>query len=359
MRLDDIQKIGIIKLGSIGDIIHTLPSAYALRKHFPHARIDWIVEKKSVEILTGNKLIDNIIVIDTKSWRKKPLGKDTLKSIRQFLKYFKKSSYDLVLDFQGLIKSGLVAFLSGAPVRIGFNRKDCRESLNSVFSNTRAPLAGAKTHVVDKNLNLLKLIGVDTSHVEFPVFSRNGDELPIDDFFRKHNLTSEDFIAVIDPSAGWETKCIAQKLLAKVSDYLKDEYDCKVVLMWGPGEYEKAEEIQNISESKPLILCETTLKSLASFLRRCKLMISPDTGPLHLAAALDVQCIGIYGPTCPFKNGPYGKNNLYVSRFVDCAPCYKRDCDDLRCMETITFEDIKEKIDIAMKQQLRGETNAN
>jgi heptosyltransferase I len=347
MKHNDINKIGIIKLGSIGDIIHTLPVSYILRKNFPDAKIDWIVERKSLEILTGNRYIDNIVVIDTKAWRKYPFGKTTIKAVIGLWQYFKEASYDVVFDFQGLIKSGIISYLTKAPVRVGFDPKECREKLNHVFMSLNATIAGEKAHVIQKNLNILKTIDLDVYEVEFPFTLSNGDEKPILQFFQENDLSDNDIIAAVDPSAGWITKCIELELLAKVVDYLALSKGCKVVLMWGPGEQDKALKIREKSLSNPLILCQTNLKNLAAFLKRCNLMISPDTGPMHLAAALGVKCIGIYGPSCPFKNGPFGENNLFVSRFVDCSPCYKRKCDDLKCMKTITFDDIKEKIDIA------------
>ena len=118
MKPSEVKKIGIIKLGSIGDIIHTLPAAYILRMNFPEARIDWIVERKSLEILTGNRCIDNIVVIDTKAWRKNPLSQKTRSSIIGLLQYFNNISYDVVFDFQGLIKSGILTYLTKAPMRI-------------------------------------------------------------------------------------------------------------------------------------------------------------------------------------------------------------------------------------------------
>src|SRR4030042_5596499 len=127
MKPNDIKRIGIIKLGSIGDIIHTLPAAYLLRENYPDARIDWIVEKKALEILTGNRYIDNIVVIDTKAWRRKPFAKSTVNAITHLLHFFKEASYDVVFDFQGLIKSGIITYLTKAPKRIGFNPKECRE----------------------------------------------------------------------------------------------------------------------------------------------------------------------------------------------------------------------------------------
>ncbi|MBU1627389.1 glycosyltransferase family 9 protein [bacterium] len=348
MKPNNIKKIGIIKLGSIGDIIHTLPAAYILRENYPNARIDWIVEKKSLEVLTGNRYIDNIVVIDTKAWRRNPFAKSTVNAITSLIRFFKDASYDVVFDFQGLIKSGIITYLTKAPKRIGFNPKECREYLNRIFMNMNTSLAGEKNHVVKKNLNLLKTLDIDVSRVEFPFALCNGDEKPIADFFEENSLSKKDFIAAVDPSAGWETKCIDLEILSKVVDYLTLSKGCKVVIMWGPGEHEKALEIKLKCKSNPLVLCKTNLKNLAAFLKRCNLMLSPDTGPMHLAAAFGVKCIGVYGPTCPYKNGPYGDKNLFVSRFVDCSPCYKRTCSDLKCMDSITFEDIKEKIDLAI-----------
>jgi heptosyltransferase I len=348
-KLPYLKSIAIIKLGSIGDVIHTLPVSYILRNNFPNSRIDWIIEKKSLEILKGNTYIDNIIVIDTKSMRQNLFNFDNIKSIKKLLRYFSNINYDIVFDFQGLSKSGLIAYLTGSKKKVGFNPSDCREWLNPFFMDVKAPKVQDKTHVVDKNLNLLKFIGINTYPVNFPLTIHNEDEIPIDNFFKEHNITSNDFIVAIDPSAGWKTKCIDLSLLAKVCDYLELSWSCKVILIWGPGEYDKANKIREESFSKPEILCKTTLKSLAAFLKKCNLMISPDTGPLHLAAALGVRCIGIFGPTCPYKNGPYGEDNLVVSKFVDCAPCYKRKCDDIKCINSIKFDDITEKIDFALK----------
>ena len=193
------------------------------------------MEENLTKSSPGNRCIDNIVIIDTKAWRRKPLSLSTAKSIIGLWQWFKEACSDAVFDFQGLIKSGVITYFTKAPKRVGFNVKECREKLNKIFMNIEASIAGEKAHVVRKNLNVLKAFDLDISHVEFPFALNNGDEKPILKFFEEHNLSKSDFIAAVDPSAGWATKCIDLNLLAKVVDYLALSKGCKVVIMWGTG----------------------------------------------------------------------------------------------------------------------------
>ncbi|MBI5183569.1 MAG: glycosyltransferase family 9 protein [Nitrospinae bacterium] len=343
----DFKRILIVKLGSIGDVVHGLPLLKTLRKNYPSAYIVWVVESKAREILQGNKDLDEIIVINTRELRKR-VNLSTINEMIGKIKVLRSKGFDLAIDIQGLIKSGVIAYLSRAIVRIGFNRGDAREPLNRLFMTIEPPLIGKDIHVIDKNLSLLRFLGLNSFSKEFTIQTSPADEWYIDDLFKEKGIDLSNGLIVINTGVGFKTKGWPAKNYAELSRRIMDELNKKVILIWGPGEEGLVREISDMMHHKPIIPPLTTIKQATALIRRCEMFIGGDTGPLHIASALKIPTVAIFGPTDPIRNGPYGDNHTVIHKDLVCSGCYKRRCQTMECMKGITAEEVyravKEKV---------------
>jgi lipopolysaccharide heptosyltransferase I len=338
------RKILIVKLSSLGDIVHTLPVLRTLRENFPNAHISWIVEEKNQDLLYKNPDLDELIVARTKQWRRR-WSPETFREITATLRAIRGRRFDAVFDFQGLAKSGVIAWLSGAPNRFGFHREDCREFLNTLFINRKAPRFGKAAHVVEKNLALLKLLGDLPIHREFPLTIPDAAENRVKNFFDDHPEIANRPIVAINPGVGFKTKQWELPRFADVADRVAGELACHVLLTWGPGEEEKVRRIANAMRHKYWLAPATDIHQSIALYRRLDLFVGCDTGPLHLCAALGVPTVSIFGPTDPIRNGAYGTGHVAVYKTLPCSFCYKRKCPTQNeCMDQVSAEEVFEAV---------------
>ena len=341
-----MEQILIVKLSSIGDVVHALPVLRTIRHNLPNSYIAWIVEDKAREMLEGNKDVDRIITINTKKWRKGMSlrgGAEAIPAIfRELLNIIntlRKERFDTAIDLQGLIKSGVISYLSRAKTRIGFDSGNCRESLNILFTNKKVSPEKEDSHVVDKNLSLLKPFGFKEIKRDFFISPSPKDDKYVNDFLLKSRINGKPIIAV-NLGAGWKTKEWGIKNYAGLCDRIVSEIGANIILTWGPGEENMVKGIMDLMAYKPFVAPPTTLKQLVALLRRCELFIGGDTGPLHIAAALKIPTVAIYGPSDPLRNGPYGDNHFIIHKKIECSGCYKRSCDTIECMKIISIDDV-------------------
>ncbi len=338
------QRILIVKLGSIGDIVHTLPVLRTLRVRFPNAFIAWAVEEKLADLLYGNTDLDEIVIISTKRWRKN-LSFSTLSEVMEAIGNLREKSFDIVLDFQGLIKSGVVSLLTGAKNRVGFSRKDCREKANILFTNRKARPFIDQEHVVDKNLSLLKKFQIEKFQIEFSLKSSPEAETSIHSFCADHTDFFQKPVAAINPGVGFATKQWALDRYARIADRVFRELNLNILLTWGPGEKEKVEKIAATMEENCLIAPPTTILESIALYKKLDLFIGGDTGPLHICAALGVSTVSIFGPTNPNRNGSYGDGHTTAFKKLHCSFCYKRKCPTQNeCMSELREEEVFEAI---------------
>tara|TARA_B100000686_G_scaffold348528_1_gene439795 strand:- start:516 stop:1568 length:1053 start_codon:yes stop_codon:yes gene_type:complete len=336
------KNILILKLGSLGDIVHALPVARTLRTNFPEARISWLVEDGAKDILYQNPDLDELIVVRLKYWRKN-LNQSSFHEAGTAVRELRSKKFDTVLDLQGLIKSGVLSALSGSPRRIGFHRKDCREWLNVFFTNDRASYLGNNNHIVEKNLALLKQLGISNYNYEFPISVQEESEEYIEKFFLSHPQINEKFIVAVNPGAGFISKRWSLKRFSKVADRISSELDCNILLTWGPGEEDQIEAISNNMTQPHWIAPTTTVQQSLALYKRLKLFIGCDTGPLHLCSALETPTISIFGPTDPARNGAYGKGHQAMFKVLPCSFCHKRVCPTQNeCMDAVQPDEVFE-----------------
>ena len=330
-------RILIVKLSAIGDVVHTIPALCAIRKAMPDAFIGWVVEELSSELLKGHPYLNKLYVIPKSRW-KGNYGKYLFTEIVPFFQKIARDKYDVAIDFQGLTKSGVVTFLSGAKTRIGFGDKDARE-LNRLFTNEKITPPENKPHIIDRNLFLLKPLGIKNPEYEFKL-SIPGDVIVyIEDKLKAVGISSDEKFIFINPGAGWITKRVSLDVLSEVGKRIVEKYNLRVMLTYGPGEEKMVKELKEMIGSKALISTKMSLMQFSALLNRCKLFIGGDTGPTHLASALDVPVVSFFGASDARRNRPYGAKSYVVQlNELECVPCWKMKCDDLKCIKNITPE---------------------
>ena len=303
-------RIAIVKLSSLGDVIHALPVARALRQALPEAELTWIVEAREQAILRHHPDLDGVLPVDTRRWRRllrRPAGlREVGREIAEVRRRLRTGRFDVAIDLQGLIKSGVLTAATRAPLRIGFAATHCRERLSACFTNRRVTPAPAAVHVVDQYLSLLSPLGIAPGAPQFHVPVRPVADRRMEELLVEHGVKRSDRLVAINPGAGRADKRWPIARLTAVAERLATEAGARILLLWGPDEAHLAREIRDGLSARAMLAPPTDLDELAGLLRRAALVVASDTGPLHLAAALGTPCLGLYGPTRAERNGPYG-----------------------------------------------------
>jgi heptosyltransferase I len=312
------MRILIVRLGALGDVIHTLPAVAALRRAMPDARIDWLVDSPHQDLVGLVSVIDARIVLEAR----------TVKAWVNAAAVLRARGYDAALDFQGLFKSALLARASGAKRVLGFSIWHLRERGARAFYNETSEPPNPRTaerHVIRKNLALAaKLspsIDPGSSPLEFPLVAVPSGAVEQ----LKRTLGGEPY-AVLNPGAAWPNKRWPPERLGEVAAFLRARHGLRSVVAWGPGEKMLAEAIVSGSEGAAVMAPALPLIDLVALLRDARLMVSGDTGPTHIAGALGVPIVAPYGPTNPERNGPWDSADIVLSKFDECACHYQRTC---------------------------------
>lgn len=303
------MNIAIVKLSSLGDIVHALPVAATLRARLPGARLTWIAERRETAVLAGHPALEDVIPADTRGWRRAGPGGVVAAAaggLLELRRRLRRHRFDVAIDLQGLLKSAVITVLTGAPLRIGFEALRCREPIAALFTNRRVRPTSAARHVVDQYLALLAPLGIDEPVVEFRVPCDPRAESRIDEFLAGAGLKPRNRLVVLNPGAGRLDKRWPVGHFGALARRLAEETAAHVLVVWGPGEEEAARAIVESAGGRALLAPPTDLHELIAVLRRAALVVAADTGPLHLAAALGTPCLGLYGPTRAERNGPYG-----------------------------------------------------
>jgi heptosyltransferase I len=307
------MNVALVKLSSIGDVVHALPVAAALHAALPQARLTWIVERREAAVLLGHPALHEIVPVDTRTWRRArtPLAvAETTGALVALGRHLRAARFDVAIDLQGLVKSGAITAATGAPLRIGFTAAHCREGLNVLFTNQRVAPPPAARHVVDRYLALVEPLGARARAVEFALPTDAAAETRVDELLMGAGLKPRDRLVVLNPGAGRPDKRWPIERFRTLARRLADEAGALVLVIWGPNELAAARAIVGIeTPGRATLAPPTNLDELLAVLRRASVMVAADTGPLHLAAALGTRCVGLYGPTAAERNGPYGSGH--------------------------------------------------
>ena len=325
------SRILIVRLGSLGDLVHTLPAVTALRRAFPAAEIDWLVDAPHREFLELVPVISSLVVLERRGaggWL------DVVRKMRL-------RGYDVAIDFQGLVKSAALARLSGAKRVAGFAFPAVRESLAVPFYTERVSVPKS-AHVVQKNLLLAAALGAPSTALEFPIGAVRSPAV-------------ESFLAadprpfvLLNPGAAWPNKRWPPDRLGAVARWLSERKGLTTVVLWGPGEQPMADGVVRASAGAARIAPPTGLDDLIALARHARLVVSGDTGPLHIASALGVPAVALFGPTNPHRNGPWDPADVSISLYEKCVCHYERRCRlpvGEWCLGRVTINQVTDAID--------------
>ena len=334
--IKNFKKILVVKPSSLGDVVHSLPFLHVLKKKYPNAEVHWIIAKGLEGLLESNPLISRIWVIEKDKWRAFKSLSFTLRNLNNLKKTLQEEAFDIVIDLQGLLRSGLLSYVSGAPVRIGF--REAREGAGLFY--THKIEGGKDIHAVDRYLKIAGFLGCDIKNIEPPAL-KTGDIV--------QNKINYEYV-VIAPGARWQTKKWHPECFGELAARL----NLKSVVVGSSADIEIADQVVKNSRGNAVSLAgKTSLKELIGIISRAKFVVTNDSGPMHIAAALNIPVFAIFGPTNPMRTGPYGKNNTVVKTKVSCAPCYKKKCRSVKCMDSVSVEEvfnvIKEKTSNSQK----------
>lgn len=320
-----LSHILIVRLGSLGDIVHGLPVAAALRETYPRARLDWLVDRRNAGLLELVPVVDRGVVLE------RPTIGGWIRVVREL----RQTPYDVAIDLQGLLKSAALARLSGAGRVVGFETGHLREAMARPFYS-EAIDPGEGGHVVFKNLLLLRALGIEQAPLRFP-FRRA--ESPV-------LAAAPSAFALINPGAAWPNKRWPPERFGVVAAYLKERFTLSSIVLWGPGEEPLAQAVVEASKGAARVAPRTTLGDLVELSRVASLMVSGDTGPLHIAAAMATPIVSLFGPTDPQRNGPWSGEDEVLSRWAQCECPYQRRCrHSAWCLEDITVGEVTAAIE--------------
>jgi len=311
-----VSRILIVKPSSLGDVIHALPTAARLRCRFPQAHIAWLVNDTLSSLLQRCPVINEII----------PFARHHARQWYPLLRRLRTERFDLVVDLQGLLRSGIMTIATGAPRRIGLS--DAREGSRLFYNEI---VAVPRCHAVDRYLCVANHLGCEAGPVEFPL----GLPSPVSDL--RSQISNFKSPIAIHPTARWPTKLWGDERFAELVRRLPPD---RVVLTGAASERDR---IETIAQGRPNLAGKTSLLELAELYARCAVVVTNDSGPMHLAAAVGTPVVAIFGPTDPSLTGPYGNRHVVLRSAVDCSPCFKKHCvhrPPMECMEQVTVEQV-------------------
>lgn len=305
-----VQRILVIKLRAVGDVLLSTIVTKNLRLAFPDAQLDFLTELPSCDVLRGNPYINETLVYDKSTMN----GASLLRRVRQ-------GNYDMVIDLFGNPRTALLTFVSGARYRVGYDFRWRTHAYNIVVKPR-----GALVHNTQFNLDALDVIGVDIQDRNIYFHIAPDDAAYVDEFLGRAQLHGS-FLVGMSTGGSWYTKRWGLENYAELSDRLVEAYGAAIVLTWGPGQLAEVEKIAAGMKHEAFIPPDTTLRQLGALLKRCSIVVSNDCGPMHIAAAVGTPVLGIYGPTNPVLQGPFGSQHVTVSKAgLACLGCNFMKC---------------------------------
>jgi len=296
----------VIRLSSIGDIVHALPAVAALGHSFPQAEIHWLIESRYASLLAGNPYVHRIIPLDTLSWRGGLPPPSVVEEMVRTFRGLRRGAYEAAVDFQGLWKSAIITLLTGAKQRVGLAGPWLREPSAAILYTERVSAAG-RQHVVEESLALVEYLGARPGLWEFPLPHTPEADQYVDEQLAR--LEAQDFI-IVNPGAGWKAKRWAPENYALLLRRLESQLSGKILLTGSPEEIELISAILSNAGTKRAFYFPCSIVQFIALARRAKLALGGDTGPLHLAAAVGTPLVTIHGPTDPVRNGPFHKADI-------------------------------------------------
>jgi heptosyltransferase I len=337
------KRILIVKPSSLGDVVHTLPLAHAIKRTYPSCHIGWIVQQSFRAILENDPAVDEIISISIPStsdphasrgaWMR--AAKATFEAVRRMRTHCRREPYDLVLDLHASFRSGVLALMNPGGLRIGF--ADAKE-LNTLFQHERIRPTPAHTHAVDKNLAFADRLGCVVLPEDFRVYTAAAAREKVRSFLQDAGSPEPNRLVYANPAARWETKFWTVDAWPRLADLLIEQAGATVVFSGSPADEPYISMIRKQMKNEPLIAAgKLSLSEAVALIEASDVYVGVDSGPMHIAAFTGTRIVALFGPTDPAKVGPYGQGHTVIRRTeLDCLACRKRSCADRQCLEGIT-----------------------
>ncbi len=324
-------KILIIRMSSLGDILHALPAFADFRASYPKAHIGWLVAERFRFLLSVVPGIDVLHGLDADALKRLPWERAAWRRLLDLVGNLRAHHYDLSIDFQGLLKTAFLGFISGSQTRFGFSRDLVREPPAHWFYHRVLPKPQTQVHVTELNRMLAGLAGARRSATGFNFLVPEDERQYIDSLLRQKQL--KDFV-VINPGGGWPTKRWDPEKYGLLAKRIQMEMALQVVVTTGPGEEAFYHTIAEGCKGCAPHHFPVSFRQLIPLLQRARLLVGGDTGPFHLACALGTAVVGVFGPTSPLRNGPWRDGEEVVTRCLPCSACHKRACPtNVECMD--------------------------
>lgn len=343
--MEQVQRILIIKPSSIGDVVNALPFLSSLRQRYPDRYIAWLVEEEAAELLLGHPMLDRVIVSGRRRWGRQlrtPFrGSAVLREVSVLIAELRQGRYDLVVDLQGLLKSAFMVVGAGARFRVGL--AGAREGSTSVLTHV-VPLPPGPLHAVERYLEAARFLGADPLSNTFVFPSRPEDRIRAEALLAEAGVEPNRVIVALNPQARWRTKLWEEERFARLGEALVRRHGARILLIGSASDLPLARRLADLMHPAPFVATgRTDLKLLIALLRRIDLLVTVDSGPMHLAAALGTPLVALFGPTDPRLIGPYGDGGVVLRVPLPCSPCSKRRCrieDERLCMRSIAVEEV-------------------
>ncbi|SKA10787.1 heptosyltransferase-1 [Trichlorobacter thiogenes] len=350
------MRILIIKTSSLGDVIHALPVLEYLRQAAPGAVIDWAVDEAFSDLVSGNPLVERLLPVAFRRWKKAPLSAQTRQEVLAFIRELRQQRYDLVFDLQGNSKSGMVCWLTRSRRKIGFDREHLQEKLNTLFTTEQVSFLPTDRNAVQRYLRVVSApfsLLPDGLVTHSDIATSAAD----DGFVERVLSTAGSPLILLHTGTTWQTKLWFEDGWLELGQQLLQKYPSATLLFsWGNDEEkERAEQLAVGVGGRACLLPQLSLKQFAAVLKRCDLVIGGDTGPVHLAAAVGTSTVSFYRCTDGLRNGPYGTQHAIIQSPLPCTICMRKQCDqDEDCRRSITPTALFEAAERLLAQGRKG-----
>ncbi len=340
------RKILIVKLSAIGDVIQTLPMLAALRRRFPESQIDWVVEEEAAGLLKGYPGVDRLLVSRRKSWqrriRKRGEFGAAFRELLRFVRDLREIKYDWVIDNHGVLKSGILVGLCRGRKKIGYRATaGIADEGSYFFTNERHRPLSIERHALERYLDLVGQLGVPIEGISLEFFIAPESLKTMRTILDESGFNARPLV-VIHPLAKWDTKQWSPGKFSSLAERLIGR-GAQVVITGSPGDAIAVEGILGQLQFRSRVLNlagKTDLRELAALFSLADLVITPDTGPMHLAAAVKAPLVALFGPTAPWRTGPYGNGHVLLRKELACSPCFRKKCPTGECLDRITVEEV-------------------
>ncbi|MFH1201874.1 MAG: lipopolysaccharide heptosyltransferase II [Candidatus Omnitrophota bacterium] len=335
-KLSDRKRILIVNVNWLGDVLFSTPAIRGIRKAYPDVFIASMIVPRVEEVLTENPNLNELIIFDEEGEYQK------IKAKLRFAALLEEKKFDSVFLFHRSFTRTMVTYIAGIPERIGYGTIKRAFLLTHKISPPKIPM-----HRVDYISNIANSVGIETDNTYCDFYISQEDREYAQKFLIDMGISNKDIVIVLNPGGNWLPKRWPLGNFARLADVLIKEFDLKVIISGAKSDLPLADEITQMMTQKPIIACgELSLKQSAALFEKSTIVVSADTSPLHIAAAVGARVIGLFGPTSPEITGPRGKGHIkIIQKDTNCKiPCYDQECSDYRCMKAISARDVLEEI---------------